>query len=164
MVDGYKNITAPEEEMLTLARQNVRIRPGFDGFKKLCDERGWELNIVSGGIDFYVRAFLPQGVSFYSYVGKLDKYWKISLPPGIELAEGADFKVTILENLKKKHPRERTVFIGDGRNDFPVAHHADIVFAVKGSRLAGMCAEANIPFTPFTHFDEVTQVLKELDR
>src|SRR4051794_1072288 len=69
MVDGYKLIDAPKQELLDYVRPLVSLRPGFESLRLFCETRGWPLAVVSGGVDFYIEAMLPAGVPFYSYCG-----------------------------------------------------------------------------------------------
>ncbi len=162
MKQGYSHITATAEDLLEYAGSRVQLRPGLDGLQHLCEREGWPLVVVSGGIDFYLKYFLPPGLPFYCYRGELDGYWKLSLPPDIDLPPGADYKVTVLEKLRAEHPGQKVVFIGDGRNDLPVALHADRVFAVKDSPLAEMLAEKEVPRDEFTSFNEVSDALLKM--
>jgi 2-hydroxy-3-keto-5-methylthiopentenyl-1-phosphate phosphatase len=53
------------------------------------------------------------------------------------------------------------VLIGDGKSDYCLAKHADIVFA-KG-KLITHCEQENIPFRRFQTFAEVLEVVKSWD-
>lgn len=53
------------------------------------------------------------------------------------------------------------VLIGDGKSDYCLAKHADIVFA-KG-KLITHCEQENIPFRRFQTFAEVLKVVKKWD-
>ncbi|MGB4812267.1 MAG: MtnX-like HAD-IB family phosphatase [Methylophilaceae bacterium] len=53
------------------------------------------------------------------------------------------------------------VLIGDGKSDYCLAKHADIVFA-KG-KLITHCEKENIPFKRFQTFAEVLKVVKQWD-
>lgn len=53
------------------------------------------------------------------------------------------------------------VLVGDGKSDYCLAKHADIVFA-KG-KLISYCEQENIPFRRFQTFSEVLGVVKQWD-
>jgi 2-hydroxy-3-keto-5-methylthiopentenyl-1-phosphate phosphatase len=53
------------------------------------------------------------------------------------------------------------VLIGDGKSDYCLAKHADIVFAK--SKLITHCEQENIPFRRFQTFAEVLEVVKSWD-
>jgi 2-hydroxy-3-keto-5-methylthiopentenyl-1-phosphate phosphatase len=152
---GWRDVSQSEQELLDYARPLVAMRDGFAEFLAFCHSRGWPFRVISGGIDWYIRAFLPAGVEFVSYTAVLDRTWRVSLPQGFRLAEGVDFKVQALRDLRTRFPGVETMFIGDGRNDFPLAREADRVFAVRGSTLARLCAEHGVPHDTFESFTEI---------
>lgn len=159
MVDGYKLIRAPKQELLDFVKPQVKFRPGFDVLLAHCRAQQWPMTVVSGGLDFYIEHFLPPEIRFYSYKAALKECWEVTMPPDIQKVEGEDFKVQVKKKLKALHGRDKVIFIGDGRNDFPVASMADRVFAVRGSTLARMCREQNIMFEEFDDFAELTRAL-----
>src|SRR6185369_11218970 len=77
---GWREIARPEEELLDYARQHVSVRDGFGALAALCVSRQWPLHVVSCGLDWYIRAFLPHGIPFDSYAARLDDGWRVSLP------------------------------------------------------------------------------------
>lgn len=161
MVEGYKRIRAPKQAMLDYVRPLVSLRPGFDALRQFSTSRNWPLTVVSGGVDFYIEAMLPAGVPFYSYSAKHHDYCEVFPPPEIEKSAADDFKVCVKRLLKKQYRKEKVVFIGDGRNDFPVAKLSDIVFAVRGSTLAQLCRERGQVCHEFDDFTEVVATLNQ---
>lgn len=155
MVEGYKLIKAPKREMLDFVRPLVALRPGFDRLREHCRAKNWPLTVVSGGLDIYIEAFLPPDVTFYSYKAELKERWEVFMPPEVHKEEGEDFKIHVKRLLKRQHRREKVVFVGDGRNDFPVAKAADKVFAVRGSTLARLCEERGVAFEAFEDFEQL---------
>ncbi len=145
--------------------KNIPLRPAFDRLIEFCQVQSWPLVVVSGGLDFYIRAFLPPGLPFHSYLGQYDDHkqvWQVRRPDWPVIEEGQDFKVRVLEELRVQYSQAGpTAFIGDGLNDFAVASRCERVFAVKGRRLAQMCAEAGLPYTEFEHFDQVIEQLTQ---
>lgn len=161
MVAGYKPISAPAREMIEYVRPRVALRSGFLSLFEDCNAKGWRFFVLSCGLDFYIRPFLPPEMKFFSLTAELNGTWHVKLPPGTVLRAGEDFKVNVLLDLKKRNPGRATVFIGDGLNDLPVAREADRVFAVKGSTLARMCRQERIAATEFTSFGEVVRSLQD---
>lgn len=163
MVECYAPLTVPEPELIEYSKANIKIRPGFELLQAFCQEQGAELIVVSGGLDFYIKAFLPPGVPFYSYTGELkNSSWMVRRPDWPVMTAEQDFKVRVLEELKLRFEPSQTIFIGDGFNDFPVAQQADIAFSVAGTRLASLLAANNLPYTEFTNFAQVVDTLKKL--
>jgi 2-hydroxy-3-keto-5-methylthiopentenyl-1-phosphate phosphatase len=152
---GGRTIDVPEGDLLRYAHERIRLRDGFLSFVEGCRERNWPFHVVSCGLDWYLRAFLPADIPFISYAGVHADGWRVSLPSWCALPEGADFKVHALADLRRRYPGHASVFIGDGRNDLPVARLTDRVFAVKGSALARLCARHEIAHETFQSFDEI---------
>ncbi len=168
MQGSYAYLQTPLPELLTFSR-TMPFRPNFDTLVSFCQSQRYHLAVVSGGLDWYIEALLPPGVPFHSYLSRYDEarqVWTVHLPdqPSVDLAAGQDFKVRVLEELRREYPAGGpVVFIGDGRNDGPVAAQADHVFAVKGSWLAQICAGRGQPCTEFEDFAEVIGALSELE-
>ncbi|HEX2914749.1 MAG TPA: HAD-IB family phosphatase [Chloroflexia bacterium] len=166
MQKSYANLKTPLTELIEHTK-TIPLRPNFDRLVQLCQARDFPLAIVSGGLDFYIKELLPHDLPFYSYLGEFNEAaqaWEVKMPdwPSVNLHNGEDFKVRVLEELRREYSADLpTVFIGDGRNDGPVASHADYVFAVRGSQLARLCAERGQPFTAFEDFAEVIETLQE---
>lgn len=169
MQQSYAFLKTAEPELLAVSRQ-VKFRANFERFVAYCREKRYDLSVVSGGLDFYIRSFLPPEIPFYSYRGEFDRAggnWQVLLPewPPVNLDRGEDFKVRVLEELKRQHPQDHPViFIGDGRNDGPVAQLADLVFAVSGTKLAEICAARGQKCIEFEDFAEVMAALAEFER
>jgi 2-hydroxy-3-keto-5-methylthiopentenyl-1-phosphate phosphatase len=161
----YGNLKTPLPELLEFSRQSTRLRSNFDQLVNFCREQNYHLAVVSGGVDFYIRQHLPPDIPFYSYLGQYDEaeqLWRVSLPdwPLVDLTAGQDFKVRVLEELRRKYPADTpAIFIGDGFNDGPVAQQADRVFAVRGSNLTKVLRGRGKPFTEFEDFAEIVNAL-----
>jgi 2-hydroxy-3-keto-5-methylthiopentenyl-1-phosphate phosphatase len=157
MTRGYGDIGLPPEVLLAEARAGVRLRTGLAALAELCRARQWPFSVISHGLVFYIEALLPAGIPVTAFVGKfVDGRWVVSLPPGVRLAPGEDFKRQVVAGLRARHPGHETVYLGDGRLDLPAAETCDRVFAVRGSALHQLCARA----VPFDTLDEVVAALK----
>lgn len=159
MSEGWRAIAVSEAQLLDYVRPLVKLREGFAELREFCAQRRWEFYVVSCGLEWYLRAFLPADIRYVCYKASFNQGWDVTLPSDCTLPAGVDFKVFQMERLRQKHPGEEIVFIGDGRNDFPIARKADRAFAVKGSTLAALCAEHGIACPEFTTFHEVMQQL-----
>ncbi len=155
--NGYREVRRPPDALLDEVRPHAGLRPGFEALVARAAAGGWPLHVVSHGLGFYLRAILPAGVAFTAFEGVYDgDRWSVTLPPGLVLPSGQDFKIQVLEDLRERHPGHRVVYVGDGRLDFPAARRSDAIFAVRGSTLARLCHEAGIACTEFERFDEIT--------
>ena len=159
MSAGYRPLKVPAREMIEFVRPLVEVRPGFDVLHGFCRENNFALNVVSQGLDFYIREFVPAGIPIHSLTAELNGHWQVKFPDGCRIDHREDYKVHVLEKLKREHPGAPIAFIGDGRNDFPIAEQVDRVFAVEGSSLARMCADAGIACLEFHSFEEVVSAL-----
>jgi 2-hydroxy-3-keto-5-methylthiopentenyl-1-phosphate phosphatase len=161
MDEGWRAIDLAEGELLTAATSRIGLRDGFLDFVDQCARRDWPFHVISCGIDWYLRAFLPPSVGFTSYAGVRDDGWRVRLPAGCALPAGADFKIHVMRQIQAAHPGRDTVFIGDGRNDFPIACEADRVFALRGSTLAVLCRDGGVEAHAFESFQEIDAALAD---
>jgi len=154
---GYRDVAQPEAALLAEARAHTRLRPGLAALADLCRARGWTFVVLSHGLRFYIEALLPPGLPIVSFAGTFDgRGWAVSLPPGLVLPPGEDFKRHVVAGLRAQHPRASAVYLGDGRLDLPAAESCERVFAVRDSKLARLCPRA----TPFDTLDEVVAALE----
>ena len=160
IAQGYREVRQGPEALLAEVRPRAHLRPGFDKLVAHARAHRWPLQVVSHGLGFYLRDLLPAGVPFTAFEGSFDgERWQVTLPPGFALADGQDFKIQVLGDLRARHPGRRTVYVGDGRLDFPAARRSDLVFAVRDSTLATLCRGAGVPCTEFDRFDEIVAKL-----
>lgn len=161
MDEGWRAVDRSEADLVDEARRVIGLRPGFTRFVDACRERAWPLHVISCGLDWYLRAFLPAGVPYECYLARRLDGWRVTMPAHVDLAPGADFKVHVMRTIQAAHPGLPTVFIGDGRNDLPIARSADRVFAIRQSSLARLCRREDIAVEEIESFDEVLAALEE---
>jgi HAD superfamily phosphoserine phosphatase-like hydrolase len=157
---GYAWVPKPPGELVRELAARVRIRRGFVELVERARASGWTLEIVSCGLDFYIREFLPTDVHFQSFVARHDGSYRVELPAGVSLEPGEEYKPRCVRSLRRAHPAEMAVYVGDGRADFEPATLCDRILAVRGSRLARFCQSAGTAFTPFDTFDEVVAAVE----
>lgn len=157
---GWRTITQSKDELLAAAAA-IPLRDGFDDFLAACRSRRWPMYVISGGLDWYVRALLPRDVPFVACRASLEDGWRVTLPDDMHLPPGTDFKVYVLRQVQSAHDGLPTVFIGDGHNDFQAAQLCDHVFALRGSTLARLCREDGRPAMEFDSFVEVHEWLSQ---
>ena len=157
---GYGDVPAGPEALLAEVLPAGRLRDGFAPFVAACDARRWPFEVLSHGLTFYIRPLLPADCTLTAFEGRFEAgRWRVDLPPGMTVPTGRDFKAHVVSQLRARHPGHTTVYVGDGRLDFPAARTCDVIFAVAGSTLAKLCAEAGIAFRSFETFDEITRAL-----
>jgi 2-hydroxy-3-keto-5-methylthiopentenyl-1-phosphate phosphatase len=157
---GYADVHVSPTRLLPEIRARVRLRPGVEALATFCRGRGWPFAVASHGLSFYVEALLPSWIPVSAFHGTFtDGHWEVSLPPGMVLAPGEDFKSRVIAELVAKHGEQPVAYLGDGRLDLTAAEKCDRVFAVKGSRLARLLHQAGRQVSEFTRLDEVAAEL-----
>jgi 2,3-diketo-5-methylthio-1-phosphopentane phosphatase len=144
----------------------VEMDPGFVTFAALCRQHALPLRIVSDGLDVAIRAILarhdldnlPVFANRLEYRGA--RRMRIAFPQARENCVAASGMCKCAQAEAAAGGIAQTVLIGDGASDFCLARQADFVFA-KG-RLAGFCADENIPFAPFGDFFDVCRLMTAL--
>ena len=160
----FRNILADRDTMQDYVKQNANLRPYFGELWRYCQQHAIPMAVVSQGLDFYIEAllekegfsqvpvhavnthFTPLGISYeyrYPYPGK----------------EGqGNSKAVVVDSYRQ--PGHYIIYIGDGLSDFEAANKADLLFAHR--TLAEECHRLQIPFRPFTDFQDVLSALDEL--
>ena len=157
---GYCDVAAGPEALLAEVVPAGRLREGFAAFVDGCGARRWPFEVLSHGLTFYIRPLLPEGCALTAFEGRFDEgRWRVALPAGMTVPTDRDFKAHVVAQLRARHPGHTTVYVGDGRLDFPAARTCDLVFAVAGSTLAKLCAEHGVAFSAFETFDEIERAL-----
>ena len=154
-------LRARRSELIEFVDRHAVLDETFHSFVTFCAGRGFVLEIVSEGLDFYVHHLLER--------------WGLKVPVRTNRAifdEGrvrieypwADATCTLCGTCKLLRLFElrtlghRLAYVGDGNSDLCPAVEADLVFA-KGE-LARLCDEEEIPFIPFDRFTDVQRHLE----
>ena len=153
----FKMVKAERREILRHLQEIVSIREGFKDFVDDCLRKKFSFTVISAGLDFVIRHFLNiQGLSGVKVIsGKTsirDNGIEFEFPRK-RFDDSVDFKVDFVRY--QQSIGFKVVYIGDGLSDFQAVREADIVFVVKGSRLADMCRELNLSFVEFNSFKEI---------
>lgn len=156
-------VSGSRDEILAYARRIGTLRPGLDALLDAC--RGSELVLASGGFDFYIEAILGEQrltrfAAVYSNVGLVESGGvKVKFPHRERLGCGlcAVCKGRICD--ERRAAGRRVVFVGDGTSDCCAVGRADLLFAVRGSKLAAACRVAATPAVEFDTLDEVARQL-----
>ncbi len=156
MVRQFALVRAKEAEVLRFVDEHVRLDETFPPFVAFCASRGIRLEIVSEGLDVYLRPLLRK--------------WNIDVPVRTNRAVFEDGRVkisypyadptcTLCGTCKLGRLFElrvqgyRVAYVGDGHSDLCPAVEADTVFAKD--ELADLCREEAIDFIPFDTFADV---------
>ncbi len=160
----FRLIRASESLILNDYDQFVSTRDSFDDLVSFAKNRQIPFTIVSGGIDFVIKEFLARNHcndSICLHVGRTKlEGGVISISfPTLRAAGSISFKDDLV--LQQKSQGLRVIYIGDGSSDFRAASASDIAFAVRGSSLAKLGAEAGAPFNEFDDFSQVVSTLSQ---
>ena len=162
MVRQFALVRAKEADMLRFVDEHVALDETFPPFVAACRERGISVEIVSEGLDFYLRHLLER--------------WRIDVPARTNRTtfEGdrvrisypyADPTCNLCGTCKLRRLFDLRVagyhvaYVGDGHSDLCPAVEADLVFAKK--ELADLCREEAIDFIPFDTFADVRREMEE---
>jgi 2,3-diketo-5-methylthio-1-phosphopentane phosphatase len=138
----------------------IEIDPGFPEFVALCQDEGYDITIVSDGLDRAVGSVLARaGLDLPYFANRLEwlgeDRWKLSFPHA-----RSDCRA-LSGNCKCQFAEAATglarIVVGDGRSDFCVAGRADLVLA-KGA-LARHCQSDDLPHFAFESFAQATALL-----
>ena len=160
MARQFALVRAPQEELLQFVDRVAVIDETFFEFADFCKRRGFVLEIVSEGLDFYVRHLLRK--------------WDVHLPVRTNHAIFEDGHVRIeypwadatcrlcgtcklLRLFELRAQGYRTAYVGNGHSDLCPVIEADLVFAK--SKLADLCRAEEIDFTAFDRFSDVQRGL-----
>ncbi|XJZ28735.1 2-hydroxy-3-keto-5-methylthiopentenyl-1-phosphate phosphatase [Bacillota bacterium Lsc_1132] len=153
-----------KEEIIRFLKETAVIREGFQEFVRFAEEKGYELFIVSGGIDFFVYSLLEGLVSperiFCNGADFSGETINILWPNECdELCENGCgcCKPSLLRKLAA--PEDYKIVIGDSVTDFAVSQLADKVIA--RDFLLEKCRELDLPHEEFTTFYDVIDILEQ---
>lgn len=157
-----------EVDQVTLEKffRSIQLDASFIPFHKYISQFA-KVAIVSDGLDHAIdvathNAAIPNMPIYANKLHFKPNGVSISYPfrnPDCKAGNGV-CKCQIAEQLSEDVGGP-VVLVGDGKSDYCLAKHADIVFA-KG-KLIKHCEQENIPFRRFQTFAEVLEVVKKWD-
>jgi 2,3-diketo-5-methylthio-1-phosphopentane phosphatase len=156
---AWSDITA----MTEFVRREVPLRKGAREFVELVTSRRIPLLVLSGGLDFYIRAILDRegfDLPYFSDTAESgpDGRLQVRHPFGHPDCRRCGIcKAQVI--LRRLPDASRTVFIGDGSTDRFAAEVADVVFARR--RLLDYCRQRGVPCLAFEDFYPVIEHLRE---
>lgn len=160
-------MTRVSREELTQFVDAQELMPLFPEFVDFCRKQNIDLEIVSDGLDFYIRRILRNYrldfLSFHS--NRITFLNDHQIQPTFPYDEHSCGHCA---NCKGYHVREakkeghRVIYIGDGLSDRCGARAADIVFAKQDRDLLTFCRENQIPHFEFRDFGDVMQRLGQI--
>ncbi len=161
MARQFALVRAKEDDLLEFVDRHARVDETFSAFAEFCQHQGILLEIVSEGLDFYIRHLLRK--------------WEIDVPLRTNRTTFEDGRVRIaypwadatcnlcgtcklLRLFELRVQGYRVAYVGDGHSDLCPAVEADLVFAKR--ELADLCREEAIDFIPFRDFSDIRRRLE----
>ena len=161
MARQFALVRTRQEDLLRFVDRVAQMDESFREFVAFCRRRGLLLEIVSEGLDVYIRYLLRK--------------WDLDVPVRTNRAvfEGgrvrleypwADATCTLcgtcklLRVFQLRTEGYHTAYVGDGHSDLCPAVEADLVFAK--AELAELCRAERIEFVPFERFSDVQRRLE----
>lgn len=138
----------------------ISIDKYFPDFLTFCQNKGYQVYILSDGYDFNIKHILNRyKINIPYYCNKLIYSGHFDIEC-INTNENCDSCGTCKTNLMQQlHiPGCQSVYIGDGYSDTCPAEHADVVFAK--SSLLKFSREHGINAIAFGNFDDIIKHLK----
>lgn len=154
-------VHAKESDILRFVDEHAQVDETFSDFVAYCKARAIPLEIVSEGLDIYLRYLLEK--------------WEIRVPVRTNRTTFESGRVIIsypyadptcnlcgacklLRLFELRTQGYRVAYVGDGHSDLCPAVEADLVFAKKD--LADLCREEEIDFIPFATFADVQREIE----
>jgi len=160
---AFAMVKADRKTLLSVARNTLKLRPGFHELVACCREKGFRFVIVSNGLDFYIEEVLKYtgetGIEFFAAKTQFH-------PEGLKVQyigpdgnsvdsdfKGAYVNLFLIEGY-------RVLYVGNGDSDFSPAKRCHYVFATDN--LLAHCRQARLDCVPFTDLNEVARVIERL--
>ena len=150
-------------EELDEAIDAIGVDEAFAAFVEAIATRGWELTIVSDGLDYAISRILQRhrlpALPFYANrLVQVDvRSWKLDSPYADEACSSASGMCKCAFAHRARAVGSKVLMIGDGRSDFCVAGNADMVFA-KGSLIAH-CFDKSLPHVSISGFADAIRMI-----
>jgi 2,3-diketo-5-methylthio-1-phosphopentane phosphatase len=154
------------KEELDEAIDAIGVDDAFAAFVDAIATHGWELSIVSDGLDYAIKRILRRhrlpALPFYAnrLTQTGERSWKLDSPYADPACCSASGMCKCAFARRAQAARNKVLMIGDGRSDFCVAGCADLVLA-KGSLIAHCLGEC-LPHAPISGFSDATSMIPTL--
>lgn len=160
MARQFALLRVKQADLIRFVDANVECDDTFRDFVAFCAGRGIQLEVVSEGLDFYVRYLMRK--------------WDLRIPARTNRAvfEGGAIRIEypwsdatctlcgtckLLRLFELRTRGLRIAYVGDGASDLCPAIEADLLFAK--AELARLCDEEEIAYEPFDRFADVQRIL-----
>ena len=150
-----------KKEFDDFVASTAEARAGLVPLLQKCFEKNIPVEIVSGGVDIYIKPFLLrnkiEGIPIFCAEGAFTPRGITVDYPLLDGIKLEDFKASRV--LRFKERGYTTIYCGDGMTDVPAVLAADIPFAT--SHLLEFCKKKNIKVNELRTFKAVERVLEK---
>ena len=140
----------------------VVLRPGFSELFDYAKKSGYDISIISNGLEFYISTILENlGLNNIEVIAARSEFTGDGIiltypgPDGILMESG--FKAS-WAGVQQERGFDRIYFLGDGAADAPPARRATHIFAI--GTLLKICREENLACTPFNDLFDIINWLE----
>ena len=156
-------VKTPEMLLVAELERVTGFRPNFDKLIRYCRTNRIPLLVVSAGLDFAIKHLLR--MKGWDRLVKLYAARAKSTPEGIKFTFPRlrdKTSLSVKDDLVKhyKNKGRRVAYVGDGIWDIHALREADFRFVIKGSKLAGLCRQQNIPAREINDFQEMLTAIQ----
>lgn len=160
---AFAMIKADKQTLLDFLKDKVKIRDGFHQLVACCRSKGFQLVIVSNGLDFYIETILRDiGMDNIEVFAAQTQF----SPDGIDVRYIGPDGNQLEDNFKEAYVRlflergYRLIYAGNGISDLSPARQAHHIFAT--GELLTYCKEMNLNCTPFIDLNDIIRGLEFL--
>lgn len=163
-----KSVTAPFPECVQLLLDNVKLDPGFAVFYKWCLENDIPVVVLSSGMQPTIRALLtkligPSADKIDIVSNDVDEHkdgsWDIVFHDDSHFGHDKSLAIRPYAALEKP---PTMIYCGDGVSDLSAARETDLLFAKEGRDLVSYCVREKMPFSTFSSFKDIHEVVEKL--
>ena len=159
----FAMLKVSEREMLNALEPATHFRPNFNELMQYCSREQFQLTIVSGGLDFGIRHFLGlkgwTNLEIYAPKAKPTKNGiELKFPDRLEKNSTNMKDDFVIHHMKHG---SKVVYIGNGTSDYPSARIADLVFAIRDSKLARLCRNGGVDCEEITDYQQVVDSMEK---
>jgi 2-hydroxy-3-keto-5-methylthiopentenyl-1-phosphate phosphatase len=160
---AFAMVKASRDELLEVAHEQVKLRPGLRNLVNYCQGRGLRFLVVSNGLDFYIKDILEDVGLGNVEVHAATTSFK---PGGLEVQyigpDGTPLKKGFKEAYTKLFLAQgyQVICLGNGPSDYSPAALSQHVFARDG--LLDICKEKKLNCQPFEDLNDVVKGLEKI--
>ena len=159
--DEFGMITESKDEILKKVDPAVSIRPYFGDVVNYCQNKGIELKLVSGGLDFCIEHILERNRLHVDVISPKTTFAPDGLKlefPRLSNPRSFSFKDDTVRSYQRKD--YCVLYVGDGYADYFALKEANLRFVMKGSVSAELIRLNKLEAVEVADFEPVLSALE----